>query len=189
MTRPRSSLRTPATRRMPSRVLLSPLAGLTDADDTDLNSAVVMITAGSFPDDGDILTVGGDPSGTHRTASRSPGTPTQHALVFTGASSVANYQALLQTVAFKSTSDNPTDFNASPQRTLTWSVIDGTTVTTATTTIDIVAVNDAPQETVAATAVYTENGSPVTISPAATASDVDNLRPGLWRGQNRWRLG
>ena len=35
--------------------------------------------------------------------------------------------------------------------------------------------NDAPQETVAATAVYTENEPPVTISPAATASDVDNL--------------
>ena len=30
-------------------VLLSPLASLTDADDTDLNSAVVMITAGRFP--------------------------------------------------------------------------------------------------------------------------------------------
>ena len=96
-------------------------------------------------------------------------------MVFTGASSVANYQALLQTVAFQSTSDNPTDFNASPQRTVTWAVNDGTAVTTATTTIDIVAVNDAPQETVAATAVYTENGPPVTISPAAIASDVDNL--------------
>ena len=95
--------------------------------------------------------------------------------MFTGASSVANYQALLQTVAFESTSDNPTDFNASPQRTLTWAVNDGTTVTTATTTIDIIAVNDAPQETVAATAVYTENEPPVTISPAATASDVDDL--------------
>ena len=51
---------------------------------------------------------------------------------------------------------------------------DSASVTTATTTINIGAVNDAPQETVAATAAYTENGSPVTISPAATASDVDN---------------
>ena len=101
--------------------------------------------------------------------------PSLHALVLTGASSVANYQALLQTVAFQSTSDNPTDFNASSQRTLTWSVSDGAAVTTATTTLNIVAVNDAPQETVAATAAYTENGPPVTISPAATASDVDNL--------------
>ena len=100
--------------------------------------------------------------------------PAQHALVFSGASSVANYQALLQQVQFQSSSDNPTDFSHSPQRTLTWAVTDSASVTTATTTINIVAVNDAPQETVAATAAYTENGSPVTISPAATASDVDN---------------
>ena len=45
-------------------VLLSPPASLTDADDTDLNGALVQITAGSFPGDGDILTVGGDTSGT-----------------------------------------------------------------------------------------------------------------------------
>ena len=167
-------------------VLLSPSASLTDADDTDLNSAVVMITAGSFPGDGDILTVGGAPAA--RDGITFTWDPSQHALVFTGASSVANYQALLQTVAFESTSDNPTDFNASPQRTLTWSVSDGTAVTTATTTIDIVAVNDAPQETVAATAVYTENGSPVTISPAATASDVDNpdLVSGVVRIAGGW---
>ena len=41
-------------------VLLSPSAGLTDADDTEFNSAAVQIAAGSFPGDGDILTVGGD---------------------------------------------------------------------------------------------------------------------------------
>ena len=48
--------------------------------------------------------------------------------------------------------------------------------------------NDAPQETVAATAVYTENGSPVTISPAATASDVDNsdLVSGVVRIAGGW---
>ena len=158
-----------------SRVFLSPSADLTDADDPDLNSAVVTITDGSFTDDGDILSVDGVTSGTTPDGITFNWMPTQHALVFTGASSVANYQALLQTVAFESTSDNPTDFNASPQRTVTWAVNDGTTVTTATTTIDIVAVNDAPQETVAATAVYTENQPPVTISPAATASDVDNF--------------
>ena len=169
-------------------VLLSPSASLTDADDTELNFAAVQITAGSFPGDGDILTIGGATSGTV-TGITFLWNPTLHALELTGASSPANYQALLQTVAFQSTSDNPTDFDASPQRTLTWSVSDGTAVTTATTTIDIVAVNDAPQETVAATAAYTENGPPVTISPAADGERRRQLRPGLWRGQNRWRLG
>ena len=131
------------------------------------------ITDGSFPGDGDILSVGGVTSNTVNGITF-VWMPTQHALVFSGASSVANYQALLQQVQFQSSSDNPTDFSHSPQRTLTWAVTDSASVTTATTTINIVAVNDAPQETVAATAAYTENGSPVTISPAATASDVDN---------------
>ena len=93
-------------------VLLSPSANLTDADDTDLNFAAVHITAGSFPGDGDTLTVNGATSGTV-TGITFTWNPTLHALVFTGASLVANYQALLQTVQFQSTSDNPTDFNAS----------------------------------------------------------------------------
>ena len=95
--------------------------------------------------------------------------------LFTGASSVANYQALLQQVQFQSSSDNPTDFNASPQRTLTWSVTDGAAVKTATMTLDIIAVNDAPQVSVAATVGYTENGAALAISPAATTSDVDDV--------------
>ena len=154
-------------------VVLAPTAALSDVDDTELHGALVSITAGSFPGDGDILSVGGVTSNTVNGITFT-WMPAQHALVFSGASSVANYQALLQQVQFQSSSDNPTDFDHSPQRTLTWAVTDSASVTTATTTINIVAVNDAPQETVAATAAYTENGSPVTISPAATASDVDN---------------
>ena len=154
-------------------VVLAPLAALSDLDDTELNGALVSITGGSFPGDGDILSVGGVTSNTVNGITFT-WMPAQHALVFSGASSVANYQTLLRQVQFQSSSDNPTDFSHSPQRTLTWAVTDSASVTTATTTINIVAVNDAPQETVAATAAYTENGSPVTISPAATASDVDN---------------
>ena len=154
-------------------VVLAPMATLSDVDDTELHGALVSITAGSFPGDGDILSVGGVTSNTVNGITF-VWMPAQHALVFSGASSVANYQALLQQVQFQSSSDNPTDFGHSPQRTLTWAVTDSASVTTATTTINIGAVNDAPQETVDATAAYTENGSPVTISPAATANDVDN---------------
>ena len=92
-------------------VLLSPAASVADLDDTDLNFAAVQITAGSFPGDGDTLTVNGATSGTVNGITFT-WNPTLHALVLTGASSVANYQALLQTVAFESTSENPTDFGA-----------------------------------------------------------------------------
>ena len=155
-------------------VLLSPAVTLTDTDDTVLNGALVRITDGSFPGDGDTLTVNGATSGT-ASGIAYLWNPTLHALVFTGASSVANYQALLQQVQFQSSSDNPTDFNASPQRTLTWSVTDGAAVKTATMTLDIIAVNDAPQVSVAATVGYTENGAALAISPAATTSDVDDV--------------
>ncbi len=149
-------------------VLLSPSASLTDADDTELNFAAVQITAGSFPGDGDTLTVNGATSGTVNGITFT-WNPTLHALVLTGASLVANYQALLQTVAFRSTSDNPTGFNASPQRTLTWFVSDGTAVTTATTTLAITAVNDAPINTVPAAQTLAED----TILPIAGVSVAD----------------
>ena len=122
-------------------VLLSPSASLTDVDDTEFDFAAVQITAGSFTGDGDTLTVNGATSGT-LTGITFLWDPTLHALVLTGASSVANYQALLQTVTFQSTNHNPTDFDMSPQRTLTWFVSDGTAVTSATTTLDIVTHDD-----------------------------------------------
>ena len=149
-------------------VLLSPSASLTDADNTALNFAAVRITAGSFPGDGDTLTVNGATSGTV-TGITFTWSPTLHALVLTGASSVANYQTLLQTVQFQSTSDNPTDFDASPQRTLTWFVSDGTAVATATTTLDIVAVNDPPINTVPGAQTVDEG----TILPIAGVSVAD----------------
>src|SRR4029079_16189383 len=81
-------------------VVLAPSATLSDVDDTELNFAAVHITAGSFPGDGDTLTVNGDTSGTTVTGITFLWNPTLHTLVLTGASSVANYQAVLQTVQF-----------------------------------------------------------------------------------------
>ena len=149
-------------------VLLSPALSLTDADDTELNFAAVKITAGSFPGDGDTLTVNGATSGTV-TGITFAWNPTSHALILSGASLVADYHALLQTVQFHSTSDNPTDFDASPQRTLTWFVSDGTAVTTATTTLDIVAVNDPPINTVPAAVTVAEDS----LQPIAGVSVAD----------------
>jgi VCBS repeat-containing protein len=150
-------------------VLLSPAASVTDLDDTDLNFAAVQITAGSFPGDGDTLTVNGATSGTENGITFT-WNPTLHALVLTGASSVANYQALLQTAAFESTSENPTDFGASPQRTLTWSVSDGATLTTTTTTLAITAENDAPVNTVPGAQSVAED----TILPIAGVAVADS---------------
>ena len=154
--------------------MLSPSASLTDADDTELNFAAVQISAGSFPGDGDTLSVNGATSGTVNGITFT-WNPTLHALVLRGASSVANYQALLQTVAFQSTSDNPTDFDAVPQRTLTWRVSDGADVTTATTTLDIVAVNDAPINTVPGAQTVAEDTTLPIVGVSVADSDSSAL--------------
>src|SRR5262245_5371082 len=155
-------------------VLLSPSASVTDPDDTDLTFGAVQITNGSFPGDGDVLSIAGATSGTSNGITFN-WNPTFHTLFFSGASSVANYQALLQSIEFHSTSNNPTDFDASPQRELTWVVSDGTTFTTTTTTLDVVPVND-PTAILANVATgYTENAPPLTIAPGLFTTDIDNL--------------
>ena len=124
-----------------------------------------------------------------------------NASVLTGASSVANYQALLQTVTFQSTSDYPTDLRARPHRTLTWFVSDGTAVTTAETTLDIVAHDDpavAEADAVATTEntaigaavagnVFINNGSGVDSDPDGGAFLVTAVSLGTVARQSRCR--
>ena len=154
-------------------VTLDPLAAVTDIDDAELSQVVIQITSGGLP--GDFLTANGGATGGTVDGITFNYDAAEHAMVLTGASSVLSYQNLLRTVGYHSTSDNPTDFGAEAIRILTWTVSDGTAVTTTTTTLDILAVNDAPQAAVAATASYTENAAPVVLSPASTATDVDNV--------------
>ena len=79
---------------------------------------------------------------------------------------------------FRSTtsSQNPTNFGTDPSRTVSWVVNDGTlSSATQNTTVNITAVDNAPAlSNVAASASYAALGSPTTLSPAATVSDVDN---------------
>ena len=159
---------------------LSPLTTLNDIDNFDLSQVVIRISSGGVL--GDVLTIGGDTGGSVNGITFIFDVA-EHAMVLTGASSVLNYQNLLQTVGFHSTSDTPTNLGESTSRTLTWSVSDGAAVTTATTTLNVVPVNDAPQATVAAAASYTENAAPVVLSPASSVTDVDN--PTLVSGEVR----
>jgi hypothetical protein len=161
---------------------LSPVVALSDADDSELDQVVVSIVDGSFAGDGDVLSIAGATSGVVSGITFA-WDAASHTLVLSGPSLVGNYQTLLKTVAFHSTSENPTDFGASPTRTLTWTVSDGSTVKTVTSTVDIIARNDPPATTVAAMATYTENGGPLVVSPAATVTDIDS--PNLIEGQVR----
>ncbi len=118
-------------------------AGLTITDNgTDLTQATVQITAGYIAADALGFDSGALP-GTVTVDASVPGT-----LTFTGTASLAAYEALLQSVTFLTTTEDPT-----PSRTITFIVTDlpmfglPTASLPATKTIAITAVNDPPVNT------------------------------------------
>jgi VCBS repeat-containing protein len=94
--------------------VLSSLLTVTDVDNANLTSATVRITDGVF---GDVLSF--STAGTSITGSYSAA---NHTLVLTGSDTTANYQAVLRTVGFSSTSSDATDHG----RHIEWQVNDGT---------------------------------------------------------------
>jgi hypothetical protein len=89
---------------------------------------------------------------------------------------VANYQKVLDSVTYSSTSANPTNFGADLSRTLRWQVYDGTHhSTTVTSTVTVVGVDQAPVLGGANnTVTYTQGDGAATASGALTVSDVDS---------------
>ena len=89
-----------------------------------------------------------------------------------------HYQQVLDGVTFNSPSHNPTDYGSAPTRLVTWTVNDGAashSTASATSTINITAVNDPPTLAGTGNASFTENGSAVTLAGTASVSDPDDL--------------
>ncbi len=127
-------------------VVLSPASTVTDVDNVTLVSGEIRIVSSAV--DGDLLTVNGLQSGTFSGIDFSYD-PVLRNLTFTGPTTVADYQAFLQAVAFSSTSDNPTNSGLNPTRTLSWFVFDGDAISDLQTTVlTITALADAPVNTV-----------------------------------------
>src|SRR5262249_26062308 len=150
---------------------LSGAAAVTDPDSLTLAGATVRIAGGTFAGDGDVLAA--TVSGTSITASYDSSTET---LTLSGIDTTAHYQSVLDSVTFFDASDNPTTYGSNATRTLTWVVTDGSASSTvATETLAVTALNDAPTlANVPATASY-RTGQTVTLAPAASVSDPDNL--------------
>ncbi|HYD12677.1 MAG TPA: Ig-like domain-containing protein [Allosphingosinicella sp.] len=135
---------------------LAPDLTITDADDTDLVGATVVI---SGPVSGDLLAVAGVPNGTSGTISWVwNGTDT---LTFTGTASLADYQALLRTVTFEANGDDP-----GTSRTISWRVNDGIDNSNQPTTIvTVTPQNDPPTLTGTGNdPTFTEGGARSTCS-------------------------
>merc|ERR1711964_504380 len=116
---------------------------LSDVDDTDLTGAKVSISNGSFVN-GDVLAFAPQAGimGSYDSVAGK--------LILEGSATVARYQAVLASVTYKSSSQNPTVSGTQPSRTISWTVTDadsdgaGAATTTVISTINIIPINDAP---------------------------------------------
>jgi hypothetical protein len=157
-------------------VTLSPGITVADVDSSLLTGAKVAITGGFV--DGDTLDV---VAGGTITASYDGATGV---LTLTGQATPAQYRAVLASISFTSTSDNPTSFGTRPTRTITWSLTDldetsaahANATGTAVTHVAVTAINDAPVIDAGQTLPFNANaGLPMAIDPAIALHDVDSL--------------
>jgi hypothetical protein len=139
---------------------------VTDVDSPTMSGATVQITGN--------LASGEDVLGFTNTATITGSyTAATGLLTLTGADTLANYQAALQSVTYQNTSDNPSAL----ARTVTFIVTDSGAASSsgATKDIAITPVNDAPTVTTTAGSVaYTENDPASVIDPALTVTDPDS---------------
>jgi hypothetical protein len=96
-----------------SSVSLAPSLTLSDSDDTHLAGATVTIAVGATA--GDLLSIAASLTGTGISLDPSS---TDTTLVLTGLASLSDYRAILRSITFSSTSDNPA--GASSTRTIVW---------------------------------------------------------------------
>jgi len=149
---------------------VDPAVVVSDVDNPTLASATIQITGGYVAGE-DLLTFTAVP-GISGSFNGATGTLTLSA---TGATTMADWQSVLQSVAYQNSSDNP---SVAP-RTVTLIVNDGALDSLpATRTINVTAVNDAP--TLTNNNLTLTDGATVTLTLANLgASDPDNAWGGL----------
>src|SRR5258707_504960 len=145
---------------------------LTDADDTQMAGATV--TVGNLVAGGTLTwTNAGSVTGAYNAATG--------VLSLSGTDTLANYQAVMRSVKFSSSSDDPTANNTMTTRTVTWAATDANsdavgakTSAGVASTVNVTAVNDASTLATGSTLNYTENGAASAINTALTLADLDN---------------
>ncbi|MGI9275888.1 MAG: DUF4347 domain-containing protein, partial [Endozoicomonas sp.] len=142
---------------------------ITDADDTNIESATITLTNNQT---GDVMAFGSMPTGIIASV-------TGHTVTLSGSASLADYQTALQAVTFNNTSGAPNTVD----RSITVVLYDGDdNSTTATTTISISATNNAPDLDLDASGSgnnystsFTEGGSAVAVADTDVAiTDADD---------------
>jgi Bacterial Ig domain len=147
----------------PARAI-APNAAVTDPDSSELTGATAEITAGYVAGE-DVLSAG--------TAGTAIDATVSGAIVtLTGADTLAHYQQVLRSIAYRNASKDP----STATRTVTYTVTDGLFTDSGTTTIAVTAVNDAPILSIGAgTTTYTEDGPAVAVADDLTVTDYDDV--------------
>jgi len=117
--------------------VISPGLVLTDVDGPSITSATVSITGGFAAGQDQLSISGGLPAGYTGTYNAGTGV---WVITATGTATPAQFQALLRTVRYANTSDDP----STAARTVTYSATDGALSASTTATVNVTAVNDAP---------------------------------------------
>ncbi len=138
---------------------------VTDVDSPNIAGATVQIT-GNYASGQDVLAAVAPLFGV--TPGFDPATGT---LTLSGATTIANYQAILRAVTYENTSQAPSTLD----RTVTFKVNDGGLDSNgATRGITVTGVDDAPTVTASAgNTPYTEQAAAVAVDSALVAADVD----------------
>ena len=149
---------------------------LADSDSSTLASATVSIT-GNFQSSQDMLAFTNNPATMGNiTASYNSGTGVLSLSSAGATATVAQWQAAMRSVTYTNSSDTPSTSN----RTISFVVNDGTgDSNSATKTVSITSVNDAPVTSASGgTTAFTEGNNvtstPVVVDSAITISDPDN---------------
>ena len=148
-------------------ITLTSTVTVTDADDTNLDSATVQIT-GNYQNGEDVLDFT-DQLGISGSFNSTNGTMT-----LTASTTLANYQTALRTVTYENTSEDPD----TSTRTVTFTVNDGDADSNQPTRgITVAASNDAPAlaNLEAPDVDYTEGDGAIALTSAITVSDVDDI--------------
>jgi len=147
---------------------------ITDADSTNLTSATIVLT--NIQDGADeVLAV--DTTGTSITASSYNSATGE--LTLSGSDTLANYAAVLQSLTYNNTSEDPTELNRTIQITVNDGALSSPVVVS---TIAVVSVNDAPTVDlngagtgIDLSAAFAEGDGPTAIVDAGVVvDDVDN---------------
>ncbi|WP_140627733.1 immunoglobulin-like domain-containing protein [Methylibium rhizosphaerae] len=136
---------------------------ITDVDSTSLTGATITLTNAQA---GDVLAAGVLPAGISASVSG-------NTVTLSGAASLASYQTAIRAITFTNTGENP----STTPRSISVTVTDGTSSSnTAITTVNVVAVNDAPVNSVPAAQTTAEDSARVFSSAngnAITVADAD----------------